>query len=91
MDYLLAFVCGGAICIIGQLLLDIFKLTPAHVMTSFVVIGAILDGFGIYDKFIEFAGGGCHRSDRQLRSQSSARRHASGAYTRIYRNRHGDF
>lgn len=58
MDYLLAFVCGGAICIVGQLLLDIFKLTPAHVMTSFVVIGAILDGFGIYDKFIEFAGGG---------------------------------
>ncbi|PNB64956.1 stage V sporulation protein AE, partial [Pseudomonas sp. GW456-E7] len=43
MDYLLAFVCGGAICIVGQLLLDIFKLTPAHVMTSFVVTGAILD------------------------------------------------
>lgn len=58
MEYLLAFVCGGIICIIGQLLLDIFKLTPAHVMTSFVVIGALLDGFGIYDKFIEFAGAG---------------------------------
>ncbi|WP_146738218.1 SpoVA/SpoVAEb family sporulation membrane protein, partial [Bacillus tropicus] len=58
MEYLLAFVCGGIICIIGQLLLDIFKLTPAHVMTTFVVIGALLDGFGIYDKFIEFAGAG---------------------------------
>ncbi|WP_226666946.1 stage V sporulation protein AE [Metabacillus litoralis] len=58
MEYLLAFVVGGAICVIGQLLLDIFKLTPAHVMSSFVVSGAILDGFGIYDKLIEFAGAG---------------------------------
>ncbi|MBM7604492.1 stage V sporulation protein AE [Metabacillus litoralis] len=58
MEYLLAFVVGGAICVIGQLLLDIFKLTPAHVMSSFVVTGAILDGFGLYDKLIEFAGAG---------------------------------
>ena len=39
-------------------LLDVLKLTPAHVMTTFVVAGTILDGFGIYDKFIEFAGAG---------------------------------
>ncbi|MBM7701662.1 stage V sporulation protein AE [Metabacillus iocasae] len=58
MDYVIAFVVGGAICIVGQLLLDFAKLTPAHVMSSFVVAGAILDGFGIYDKFIEFAGAG---------------------------------
>ncbi|MTH52245.1 stage V sporulation protein AE [Bacillus mangrovi] len=58
MEYILAFVCGGLICVIGQILLDVFKLTPAHVMSSFVVTGAILDGFGIYDKFIEFAGAG---------------------------------
>ncbi|WP_110111205.1 stage V sporulation protein AE [Bacillus sp. CGMCC 1.16541] len=58
MDYVIAFVVGGAICIIGQLLLDFAKLTPAHVMSSFVVTGAVLDGFGIYDKFIEFAGAG---------------------------------
>ncbi|WP_243386447.1 stage V sporulation protein AE [Bacillus kexueae] len=58
MEYVIAFIAGGCICIIGQLLLDIFKLTPAHVMSSFVVIGAILDGFGIYDRFIEFAGAG---------------------------------
>ncbi len=58
MEYLLAFVVGGAICVIGQILLDVFKLTPAHVMSSFVVSGAILDGFGIYDKLIEFAGAG---------------------------------
>lgn len=58
MDYLIAFVAGGLICVIGQLLLDVLKLTPAHVMTTFVVAGTILDGFGIYDKFIEFAGAG---------------------------------
>lgn len=58
MEYLIAFVCGGLICVVGQLLLDIIKITPAHVMTLFVVIGAVLDGFGLYDKFIEFAGAG---------------------------------
>ncbi|MDM5298600.1 stage V sporulation protein AE [Bacillus pumilus] len=58
MDYLIAFVAGGLICVVGQLLLDVLKLTPAHVMTIFVVAGTILDGFGIYDKFIEFAGAG---------------------------------
>ncbi|KZZ86480.1 MULTISPECIES: stage V sporulation protein AE [Bacillaceae] len=58
MEYVLAFVCGGLICVVGQILLDKFKLTPAHVMSSFVVIGAILDGFGIYDNFIDFAGAG---------------------------------
>ncbi|WP_096153650.1 MULTISPECIES: stage V sporulation protein AE [Bacillus] len=58
MEYFIAFVVGGAICVVGQLLMDIFKLTPAHVMSSFVVAGAVLDGFGIYDKFIEFAGAG---------------------------------
>jgi stage V sporulation protein AE len=58
MEYLLAFLVGGAICTIGQLLLDVFKLTPAHVMSTFVVSGAVLDGFGIYDKLIDFAGAG---------------------------------
>ncbi|KAA0550337.1 stage V sporulation protein AE [Bacillus sp. BGMRC 2118] len=58
MEYITAFLVGGAICIIGQLLLDFAKLTPAHVMSIFVVTGAVLDGFGIYDKLIEFAGAG---------------------------------
>ncbi|YCA42752.1 stage V sporulation protein AE [Bacillus sp. JZ8] len=58
MEYLIAFVCGGLICVVGQLLLDIIKITPAHVMTLFVVTGAVLDGFGLYDEFIEFAGAG---------------------------------
>jgi stage V sporulation protein AE len=58
MDYFWAFVVGGLICVVGQLLMDGMKLTPAHVTTSFVVVGALLDAFGIYDKLIEFAGAG---------------------------------
>ncbi|MBB6455300.1 stage V sporulation protein AE [Salirhabdus euzebyi] len=58
MIYLWAFIVGGGICVIGQLLLDVAKLTPAHVLSSFVVAGAVLDGFDLYDKLIEFAGAG---------------------------------
>ena len=52
MIFLYAFLVGGAICVVGQLLLDVFKLTPAHVVVSFVVLGAFLDSFGLYDKLI---------------------------------------
>ncbi|GGE38329.1 stage V sporulation protein AEB [Pullulanibacillus camelliae] len=58
MEFLWAFVIGGLICVIGQLMLDLFKLTPAHVIVSLVVIGAFLDSFGLYDKLIKFAGAG---------------------------------
>ncbi|MFD2617688.1 stage V sporulation protein AE [Terrilactibacillus laevilacticus] len=58
MIFLYAFLVGGLICVVGQLLLDVFKLTPAHVIVSFTVIGAALDVFSIYDKLIEFAGAG---------------------------------
>ncbi|WP_010631621.1 stage V sporulation protein AE [Sporolactobacillus vineae] len=58
MIFLYAFLIGGAICVVGQLLMDVFKLTPAHVVASFVVIGAVLDVFGIYDRLIAFAGAG---------------------------------
>ncbi|GAA0481512.1 stage V sporulation protein AE [Salinibacillus aidingensis] len=58
MDYLWAFLVGGGICVIGQILLDVAKLTPAHVLSSFVVTGAVLDGFSLYDKLIKFAGAG---------------------------------
>lgn len=53
-----AFVVGGLICVVGQLLFDVAKLTPAHTMTTFVVIGAILDGIGWYEPLIDFAGAG---------------------------------
>jgi len=58
MVFVNAFVVGGLICVIGQLLIDLVKLTPAHLMSLFVVIGAILDGFGLYDQLIHFAGAG---------------------------------
>jgi stage V sporulation protein AE len=55
---LIAFVIGGLICVVGQLLLDAVKLTPAHVMSILVASGAVLDGLGLYDPLIEFAGAG---------------------------------
>lgn len=58
MIFFWAFVVGGLICVVGQLLLDKFKLTPAHTITTLVVAGAILDGFGLYEPLIDFAGAG---------------------------------
>ena len=56
--FLFAFVVGGIICMIGQLLMDVAKLTPAHTLSSLVVVGAILDGVGLYEPLIDFAGAG---------------------------------
>ncbi|WP_075981410.1 stage V sporulation protein AE [Bacillus massilinigeriensis] len=53
-----AFVVGGIICVIGQLLFDVVKLTPGHTLSLLVVIGAILDGLGWYEPLIDFAGAG---------------------------------
>ncbi|MBA4600964.1 stage V sporulation protein AE [Thermoactinomyces mirandus] len=53
-----AFLVGGIICVIGQLLIDLTNLTPAHVLSLLVVAGAVLDGFGLYDPLIQFAGAG---------------------------------
>ena len=57
-DYLKAFAVGGTICFIGQLLIDFTKLTPARILVSFVVLGVILGGIGIYQPLIDFAGAG---------------------------------
>lgn len=56
--FVAAFVVGGLICVIGQLLIDCAKLTPAHTLSSLVVIGAVLDVIGVYDPLIKFAGAG---------------------------------
>lgn len=56
--FLWAFLIGGGICVIGQLLLDGLKLTPAHTTCTLVVIGAILGGLGLYDPLTKFAGAG---------------------------------
>ena len=53
-----AFLVGGIICAIGQLLIDYTKLTPARILTSFVVTGVILSAIGIYKPLVEFAGAG---------------------------------
>ena len=53
-----AFVVGGLICVVGQLLFDVAKLTPAHTLSLLVVIGAVLDGVGLYEPFVDFAGAG---------------------------------
>ena len=58
MIYLNAFLFAGLICLIGQIILDNTKLTAGHVTTLFVVIGAFLDTFSLYDKFVLWAGGG---------------------------------
>lgn len=53
-----AFIIGGLICVIGQLIMDILKITPAHTTCTLVVIGAILGGLGLYDPLVKFAGAG---------------------------------
>lgn len=58
MDYLKAFLVGGALCLLGQILIDRTKLTPARILVSYVVIGVILGALGIYKPFLEFAGAG---------------------------------
>ncbi|MFG6113577.1 stage V sporulation protein AE [Halobacillus sp. MO56] len=58
MIFFWAFMVGGFICVIGQIMFDVFKLTPAHTLSALVVAGAILDGFGLYEPLIDFAGAG---------------------------------
>lgn len=58
MQLLRCFVVGGIICIIGQILIDKTKLTPARILVVFVTVGAILGGLGIYKYLIDFAGCG---------------------------------
>lgn len=58
MDYLKAFLVGGVLCLIGQILIDKTKLTPARILVSYVVAGVILGAVGIYQPLVEFAGAG---------------------------------
>ncbi|TDT51330.1 stage V sporulation protein AE [Fonticella tunisiensis] len=56
--FIWAFIVGGGICVIGQILMDVFRLTPAHTMCTLVVAGAVLGGLGLYDPLVKFAGAG---------------------------------
>ena len=58
MDYLKAFIVGGLFCLIGQILVDKTKLTPARILVSYVVIGVILSGIGLYQRLADFAQAG---------------------------------
>jgi len=58
MIFLWSFIVGGLFCVIGQIMFDVFKLTPGHTLSTLVVLGAILDGLGLYEPLIDFAGAG---------------------------------
>lgn len=58
LAFLKAFIIGGLICVIGQLLIDMTKLTPGKILVSFVVIGVILGAVGIYEPLVKFASSG---------------------------------
>ena len=58
MDYFKAFIVGGLLCLIGQILIDKTKLTPARILVSYVVIGVIMSAIGIYEPLVDFAGAG---------------------------------
>lgn len=58
MDFLWAFIVGGLLCAIGQVLIDYTKLTPARILVSYVVAGVVLGAFGLYDPIIKLAGAG---------------------------------
>ena len=58
MDYIKAFAVGGILCVIGQILIDKTKLTPARILVSYVVIGVVLGALGVYKPLVEFAGAG---------------------------------
>ena len=58
MDYLNAFLCGGLLCAIGQILIDKTKLTPARILTGYVVTGVILSALGLYQPIADWGGAG---------------------------------
>ena len=58
MEYLKAFLTGGVLCAIGQILIDRTKLTPARILVSYVVAGVVLGGLGVYQYLVEWGGAG---------------------------------
>ena len=58
MEYLKAFLVGGGLCLIGQLLIDLTGLTPAKILVSYVVVGVLLGALGLYQPLVDFAGAG---------------------------------
>lgn len=58
MDYVYAFLCGGILCVIGQVFIDKTQLTPARILTGYVVTGVVLSAVGLYQPLVDWAGAG---------------------------------
>jgi stage V sporulation protein AE len=58
MDFVWAFLVGGAICVVGQILIDFTKMTPARILVTFVTLGVVLGALGVYQPLVDFAGCG---------------------------------
>lgn len=58
MEYVWSFVIGGAICVVGQILIDFTKMTPARILVLFVTLGVVLGAFGVYEPLVKLAGCG---------------------------------
>ncbi|MVB12162.1 SpoVAC/SpoVAEB sporulation membrane protein [Caprobacter fermentans] len=58
MDFVWAFLIGGAICVVGQILIDFTKMTPARILVTFVTAGVVLGALGVYEPLVDFAGCG---------------------------------
>ena len=62
MDYLNAFLCGGILCAIGQILIDKTPLTPARILTGYVVCGVLLTAIGVYEPIVKWGGAGVDKA-----------------------------
>lgn len=72
--YIYAFIIGGAICVIGQLLISLTRLTSARVLVLFVVSGVVLTGLGLYEPLVRLAARGLRRRLRALATRSARAR-----------------
>ncbi len=92
VELLKAFLVGGLICLIGQLLIDYTKVTPARILVSFVVVGVVLGAIGVYEPLVKWAGAGASvpltgfgyalaRGIKEAISEQGARGILTGAFT----------
>ena len=87
MIYLYAFLIGGLICMAGQLLMDLTKLTPARILVLFVCLGVVLGGLGWYPKLVELAGAGATVPLTGFGNALAQGRSAGRVHRRVYRLR----
>lgn len=91
--YIYAFIIGGAICVIGQLLISLTRLTSARVLVLFVVSGVVLTGLGLYEPLVRLGGRGGHDAAYGLRlcpwQGRDRRRNGGWAYRRVHRRHKG--